>query len=265
MLLLFVLSTSVLRAYIDSDLDGVEDAQDRCPNTSMTELVDLSGCTVRSLVSYHHYDIVLGGSFSQLDYRTNELTDTYNAELQIDYYYKNFSIQGLLSYYSSNSETYANRGLNDTYLSVYYQWPLADLSIRFGAGVIFPTYKSDLENEAIDYTASVDMSYQLGDFTLLGRYGYTLINDDDIDGVVAYQNTHAFNVGLGMRFNPAWYSSVSYNYSNSIYTDVEALQSISLYTFYSFDANWFGIVNYAYGLSDSTSNHYLSLKVGYYF
>jgi len=263
--LLIAISIAVY-AYEDSDLDGVEDAYDQCPNTLLSELVDLSGCTIQSLMSYHHFDIVIGGSFSQLDYRTNELTDTYNTELQMDYYYKNFSLQAVVSYFSSDSETYSNSGLNDSFLGLYYQWiPLSALKFRLGTGLIIPTYDSGLGNEALDYMMSVDVSYAIGDFTLLGRYGYTLINDSDIEDVATYQNTHALNAGVGLNLSSRLYSSVSYYHSDSIYTNVEALENISLYTFYSFDSHWFGIANYAYGLSDSTSNHYLSLKIGYYF
>ncbi|RLA72293.1 MAG: DUF3187 domain-containing protein [Epsilonproteobacteria bacterium] len=262
-LLLFI--SKVIYAYEDADLDGVEDAYDQCSYTPLTELVDSSGCTIQSLVSYHHYDIIVGGSFSQLDYRTNELTDTYNTELQFDYYYKSFSLQAVVSYFNSNSETYSNRGLNDSYITLNYQWALSQqFQFRLGAGVIIPTYDSGLGNEALDVSVSADFTYTAGGFTLLGRYGYTLINDTDIEEVV-YQNTHALNAGVGVNLSEHFYSSLSYYRSDSIYVDVEALQSISLYSFYSFDLHWFGIANYAYGLSDSTSNHYLSLKVGYYF
>jgi hypothetical protein len=37
----------VLFAYVDSDMDGVEDKDDLCPNTLMTDLVDLNGCTIK--------------------------------------------------------------------------------------------------------------------------------------------------------------------------------------------------------------------------
>ncbi len=265
-IVLLVAINSVVYAYEDSDLDGVEDVYDQCPNTLLSELVDLSGCSIQSLTSYHHFDIVFGSSFSQLDYRTNELTDTYNFELQMDYYYKNFSLQAVVSYYNSDSETYSNSGLNDSFLGLNYQWILLPaLKFRLGAGLIIPTYDSGLGNEALDYMMSADVSYDIGDFTLLGRYGYTLINDSDIEEVATYQNTHALNAGVGVNLTPSLYSSVSYYHSDSIYTDVEALENISLYSFYSFDPHWFGIANYAYGLSDSTSNHYLSLKIGYYF
>ncbi len=262
----FILLSTRIYAYEDSDLDGVEDAYDQCPDTSLTELVDISGCSIRSLVNHHHYDMIFGGSFSQIDYKTNELTDTYNTEFQFDYYYKNFSFQAVISYFTSSSESYSNNGLNDTVLAVYYQFfPASSLGLRLGTGVILPTYESGLGNEAADYMLSANLNYAFNAFSFFGGYGYTMINDSDVENSVSYQNTHALNAGAGTDLTSNLYGSISYFYSDSIYSDIEAIQNISLYTFYRFDPYWFGIANYAYGLSDSTSNHFLSLKIGYYF
>jgi hypothetical protein len=85
-LILFSLS---LFAFNDADLDGVEDSVDQCPGTSLTELVDISGCTIKDLASPHHFDLIMGASYSQIS-PIQERTDTYTASLQADYYYKNF-------------------------------------------------------------------------------------------------------------------------------------------------------------------------------
>ena len=45
LIVLLVLSSTSLLAYEDSDLDGVEDKLDQCPNTSFSDLVDIRGCT----------------------------------------------------------------------------------------------------------------------------------------------------------------------------------------------------------------------------
>jgi len=273
-----------LFAYSDVDMDGVEDSVDQCPNTSLTELVDINGCTIKDLSSPHHYDIILGASYSQISPVTQEKTDTMAGSVQVDYYYKNFSVQVSTAFFNSESSLVSNSGQTDSFIGAYYLLkPLSGLSLRLGGGALLPTYQSDINNNNTDFTASLSASYLYKDFNLFGSYSYTMINDDDFSYTdttsatvnVTYQNTNAFNLGAGFYPTAKLYTSLSYNSSDSIYeafvssttgrSTVEPLESISAYLFYTLDKNWFTTANYAYGLSDSASDHYLSLRVGYYF
>ena len=276
-----------LFAFSDADLDGVDDSVDQCPGTSLTELVDISGCTVKNLESPHHFDIILGASYSQIS-PIQERTDTYTASIQADYYYKAFSFQASTAYYNSESSISTN-GQTDSFMGIYYQFkPLSALSVRLGGGAILPTYKSDFNNNLTDYTLSASLSYLFNNFNLFGSYSYTMINDDDFgydeldaNGVlvgtttVYYQNTNAYNIGLGYYLSAKLYTSVAYNSSDSIYskfvstttgsTAQEPLNTISGYLFYTINKNWFSTANYAYGLTDSASDHYVGVRLGYYF
>lgn len=258
-----------LLAYSDADMDGVEDAYDKCPNTPLTELADIHGCSKESLVSYHHYDIILGASFANVDYNTNEATNTATSTAQVDYYYKDFSLQASTSYFSSDSQTYSNSGLNDSVIAGYYQFrPLENVSLRGGLGMVIPTYDSGLNNNNLDYLASISVSYSTENINIFGGYSYTLVNDDDINSTtvsVTYQNTNSYNVGLGFYPTQKLYWSVSYNNADSIYQSVEPIESVSTYLFYNIDAHWFSTLSYAYGLSDSASDHYGAIRFGYYF
>jgi len=60
LILFFKFLTFSLYAYIDTDLDGVADNDDMCPNTLITDLVDLSGCSKKSLVSPQHFSFITG-------------------------------------------------------------------------------------------------------------------------------------------------------------------------------------------------------------
>ncbi len=255
-----------LLAYDDSDLDGVEDLQDRCPNTLITDLVDINGCSIRSLVSPHHYDIIVGTSYSQVNYNTSEKINNINTTMQVDYYYKNFSLQLSTSYFTSKSQTYSNKGFNDTYLNAYYQFRLFEsLSLRVGGGVILPTYKSGLANNNTDYASSVNLSYAFESLNLFGGYRYTLVNDDDVKGVVSYQNSASLYSGVGFYPSSQLYVSASYNKSDSIHKGVVPIESASAYAYYTFNKHWFSTLSYAYGLSNSASDHYLAIRFGYYY
>ena len=273
-LLLSLLVSITLSAYNDSDFDGVEDSLDRCPNTSFTDLVDISGCSVKSLVSPHHYDIIVGANYYSSDSKTLTATDTLSSSVQMDYYYKNFSLQLSTSYFSTSGSGYSSTGLNDSFIGGSYQiQPTNNLSIRVGAGALLPTYNTSLNNNKTDYQASFNLSYTIDKVNLFTGYSYTMINDTDtvirIDAntstPVNYQNTNAVSAGLGYYMTNKLYMSLAYNISNSIYKGIGDIQTASLYGYYSLSEHWFSTFSYAKGLSDSATKNYASVRVGYYF
>ncbi|PHR58480.1 MAG: DUF3187 domain-containing protein [Arcobacter sp.] len=264
--LLSLVFLSSLFAYNDADFDGVDDSVDVCPNTPILDIVDINGCSFEVLKSNHHFDIVIGESYSQLNYVTNEKTDTYTTSLQVDYFYKNFSLQASSSYYTSSSDTTSNRGLNDSILAGYYLFRLSDnFRLRLGAGVILPTYDTDLNNNNTDYLGSINANYSINKFSLFAGYNYTIVNDDDIADVVTYKNSSAYSAGVGYYLSPKYYLSTSYYQAQSVYENVDDIKNISIYNFYSINTHWFTTLNYAYGLSDTSSDHFASIRLGYYF
>lgn len=264
LLTLLTLTSLSLLAYSDYDMDGVDDKADQCPNTLFSELVDLNGCTIKTLElkDEHHFDIIYGVNFSQANYTTTQETDTLTQSLQVDYYNKNFSLQVSSSHYSTDDDS----GTNDSFIGAYYKLsPTNELSLRLGGGIIIPTYDSELNNNNLDITASANISYMLENINLFGGYSYTMINDDDVSGVATYQNTNSFTAGIGFYPQKKLYVSGSLSSSDSIYQNTDAIQTASLYVFYNIDANWFTSFSYSYGLSDSASDNSVTLRLGYYF
>lgn len=261
-LILITAASLSLSAYSDYDMDGVDDSNDRCPNTPFNELVDIKGCTVKTLASEHHFDVIYGLSFSEADYTSTPKSDTLSQSLQIDYYYQNFSLQASSSYYDSDSDS----GMNDSFVGAYYKLsPENELTLRFGVGAIIPTYDTELDNNNMDFIGSANFSYMLKSINLFGGYSYTVINDDDVLGIVSYQNTSSYSGGVGFYPLKNLYMSGSYNNSESIYKGSEDIETLSLYTFYSINANWFTNLSYSYGLSDSASDNAIAVRLGYYF
>ncbi len=276
-----VICSALVWGYSDLDMDGVEDSVDRCPNTSLLELVDINGCTIKNLGNPHHFDVILGASYSQINPTTQEKTDTYAASLQADYYYKAFSLQLSTAYFDSESSITSTKGTTDTFLGAYYQFiPLSTLNVRLGGGLLLPTY--DADNNLLDYTVSASLSYLLNNFNFFGSYSYTIINDETVNYTdvnnnpvsISYANTSAYNVGVGYYPTAKLYTSVAYNSSDSIYDKiitgtavdtVESLNTASVYLFYTLNKHWFTTASYAYGLSDSASDHYVNVRLGYYF
>ena len=266
--ILFMLLISInLFAYVDDDMDGVEDGVDKCPNTPLMHLADINGCSIKSLVTEHRYDIIVGLNYSDSDIYGQ--TDTLSNSLQVDYYYKQFSIQASTSYFRTKGKGYNDSGLYDSFIGATYKLkPTNSLSIRLGAGILLPTYDTELNNNNTDYSTSVNLSYVFENINIFGGYSLTLINDDDtvVDGTaVTYQNTNAFSGGVGLYLNSKLYMSASYNISDSIYEGVEDMKTTSIYGYYTINEKWFSTFNYAHGLSDSASDNYLSFRFGFLF
>ncbi|MDF1876300.1 DUF3187 domain-containing protein [Sulfurimonas sp. SAG-AH-194-L11] len=271
--IVLVLATSSLFAYVDTDFDGVEDGMDLCPNTSFTELVDIKGCPIKSLVSPHKFDIIVGASYSDINYQSASQTQTLSSTVQFDYYYKNFSLSASTSYFNTSSDTYLDAGLNDSFVGASYTIkPTNSLYIRLNAGVILPTYETTLNNNETDYTGSVSLSYTVAGVSLFGGYSYTFINDldttvTDANGTttISYQNAEAYNVGIGKSITDKLYMSVSYNSADSVYENLKDIETASLYGYYGIDTHWFTTFSYARGLSDTASDNYASIRLGYIF
>lgn len=266
LILCLILAGAQALAYTDSDMDGVEDAYDKCPQTSFSDLVNLDGCPISSTQREAHYDLMLGVGYSQMNYNTQESADTITKTLQADYYYKKWWLQLLLSHYKSSTSYSSDSGMDDTNINLYYKLtPSEKLSLNIGAGVVLPTYKSGYDNEATDYAVSLDLKYFMTNRKyLLGGYRSTLVMDRDV-ATVLYQNTSSFYLGAGYSATSKLSLNTSYSQSQSIYKGTQAFENIGVSGFYQIDSNWFTTANYQYGLSDSTSKHNISLQLGYYF
>ena len=277
-LLLTTLLSSALFAYTDSDMDGVADSMDKCPNTPLTDLVDVNGCTKakvkftkqkNSQKSKSHADVIIGLNYAGSNFASLNQSDTYSASVQADYYYGDFSLQAYTSYYKTAAKDYDESGLNDSFLGASYNVHMGkSLSLRLGVGALIPTYDTSLNNNNTDYTSSATLSYYFSKLNLFGGYAYTMINDDDVvDTNVAYiyEDTNAYSLGAGYYFTNKLYVSGAYNISNSIYKGIDDIKTASLYGYYAINKNQFVIFTYAYGLSDTASDNAVSLKAGYYF
>ena len=130
--------------------------------------------------------------------------------------------------------------------------------------------------------ASASLSYLLNNINLFGSYSYTMINDDDTSYLdtaadtveLYYQSTNAYNAGIGFYPTDRLYTSLAYSHSDSIYDKIitngiadtiEPLETASAYLFYTINKERFLTFSYAYGLSDSASDHFAAVRLGFYF
>ncbi len=266
LLLSLVLCGHVLAA--DSDLDGVDDAYDKCPNTPFSDQVNAQGCSMQSTqtTAANHYDIIIGTGYLDTNYASQEKSSTTIQTLQADYYRGNFLAQLSSSYFNSSSSSFTDSGLGDTLLALYMKsTPNNGLTFQSGFGVLLPTYNSGYHNESADYQGSLSFQYAPNDtINIFGGYSYTIVTDKDVPNTVTYQNTQAFYAGAGYNLSNKTTISSSYAQTQSMYVGTETIKTLSANLYYQLSTHWFTMIDYRYGLSDSASKNDLSARIGYF-
>jgi len=256
-ILIFLLLLSVsLMAYRDMDLDGVEDRDDKCPNTPLSDLVDLDGCTIKSLVSNHHFNISIGEI-----YKKDSDLKILSTSIRVNYFYKDKISIGLSSSYFKRDDISSDSGLNNTYIFGFYNFkPTKSFSIKSGVGISLPTY--DSKNNRLDYSLSSYFSFNIDRLYLLGGLGYNIIGDKNLE-TLEYQNSPFFSFGFGYAFSDKIYSSLNYIDTKSIYKGYDNIRSLSLYNNFKIDRNWFLNLNYMRGLNSASVDNSIGVRVGY--
>lgn len=253
-------------AYLDGDMDGVEDAYDKCPQTSLSDLVDYDGCTILQSKKEFYFDIIFGMGFSQTNYTLQENTDTITTFVQNDFYMDSITLQTVVSGYKSDTQEGSESGWDDTMISLFYNIPLSNtFSIDLLATLIIPTYKNIYKNEALDYRTGFDFRYIANEKNyLFGGYNYTFIKDLDF-GYIAYQNRQMFHVGAAHKSASNKTYTFTYRADQSMYKNIATIQTLGVGYSLDIDQHWFMGAYYDYGLSDSASKNSFSLSIGYFY
>ena len=261
-----LLATTALFAYIDSDMDGVEDQYDKCPQTSLSDLVNDSGCTVQKMDEKLHYDLSITQEYATTNTLTQVQSDIFTTYLRSNFYIDDWRVELAGSYFTSKEKDTNTiiKGWNDTYLNLFYNFVLTQkLSIELGTGVVLPTYKSGSQNGAVDLSAHMNFSYNLNPKTyIFGGDTYTWIGDKDLIDL-QYQNSNYAQLGIGTKLTSSTNVNLWYDYSESIYKDVEAIKSIGIGVRSYLNSQWFLGASYTKGFSTSQDQYSVSAELGY--
>lgn len=256
----------LLFAYSDSDMDGVEDYEDKCPNTQFDELVNYDGCSKSGNDKKVDYTLVLGTRYAQKNYSSQLEGDTYYIYVQNNLSYLNWNFGAIISYYRLREQESTQYGLDDTLLTLSYQTISSEFfSLSLGAGVVIPTYKSSYHNEAMDYMLTLDARYALSNQThFFTNYAYTFIQDDDVVNIV-YQDMPSWQLGISFTPTQEQTYTFSYSHSDSIYENIQTIEELRLEVSYAMSKKIFTGISYDYGLSKSASAHTFGCFIGYGF
>ena len=243
-------------AYEDSDIDGVEDGIDLCPDTSFDKLVDTDGCPEDE--TYLGVFMLQVGSDVSID-EDNKKINNYSFLGNYEYKKWNFSLSNSQqTTYDSNNTRSMNGG--DLYLTLGYQFNYDKFQNNISFGTKIAIADKSVGTGEIDYFSLIDIGYLVDEkLMIFSQIGYTLTGDSSTTN---YQNSLAYSLGTGYMFSSNWYSSFSYDNAKSIYNDTQNYESLSWLNSYSFLEDYFISLSYSYGLDDLSYPHTFSFKLG---
>jgi hypothetical protein len=292
-LLLFSTGAS---AFQDSDIDGVSDAIDLCPNTPFEALVNSRGCSTQqeSGLAQKKENSYVGALTLKIGdtLLSDEYYDSENyLNLYANYRYHNWDVS-VSNSRTTTSSSYTEDNTNsdnNIYLSTGYTFTLPKSSLKLSLGTkivdsdsssseVFQRDRGNgrvntqesmtvddtlLDTRDDDYFASVNYNYNLSDKqNLFLYYGYTSSGDSKSTD---YEDYSSFSIGTGHSFGKSLYSALSYTYTGSIYSNVDAEQGITWFNSYNFNKNIFATASYTYALEDYSYDNTLAFALGFYF
>jgi hypothetical protein len=249
-----LLITIPIHAFEDDDIDGVENSKDLCPNTSFEDTVDENGCPEDK--DYWGKLTLSIGSDINIDDST---TTDYNFFTNYNYKAWDFSIYSSQqsSLDTNNNETQSS---GDLYLSTSYNKNIENFYTKLTLGSKIATGDTEISTGENDYFTKLYLSYAFNEnFAILSSLSYTLTGDSN---ETTYNNPIGYSLGFGYMINEKWYSSLTYQNTNSIYEDSENYQSVSLFNSYNFTDNFFGTLSYSKGLDELSYDQTVSIRLG---
>ncbi len=244
----------------DSDLDGVPDQLDQCPNTPFLNEVNRQGCTSKILTlpqdsSDTNLIFALGyGYFTDEDLTTR--ARRYSTKAQVSYYHDNWSYTLKSSYFSHEQE----EGLQDTILKIKKRFPLdTKTKLSLGAGVKLPTY--DFQGNRTDYALYTSLThYANTKYSYFTGASYSFIQDKAID--TAVQNSYNLYLGNGYFFSTNFYASLSYNFGQSKFKKQHHIHTLASTLYYKINKRFFTTLSYQREIGDEDLHDALSIKIG---
>lgn len=246
LLLVLITATTQAKIFLDNDLDGVANEDDKCPNSKITDIVNKDGCAVDKVVfeKEKHIDISISYSQDKID---NSWQTSQN--LAIGYYYGDSSFWLTLSKYNSDN--------SDDLTVAYYRYiNKNNYTITLGAGAYIPL--SSNSNESTDYFLSVKYAYYFYNSVLSAEYQHTFSKG------IGTQDSKALTLQYGYLINKNLYMALSYSLESSIYKGEENSQTVSIYANYHLNTNWYISADLKKELQISSKISY-SVTLGYFF
>ena len=256
-LIIFLTANLFLYGFSDSDLDGVDDSIDLCPNTPFDVLVDKNGCdlnkskdaskTDNSNKSYYNIEVGLNNSLKNFNH--NNLS-TY---ISMGYSFNNYYLYTKLSTYKLKSKrTYEVSSA----ISKTFQYNKLYTTLTLGLN----SYFNNAYNKKNDYYTSLALSYVLNEKSLIYfNFNYTYNGHAN---KIKYKNYVDFSIGYSYFFKNNLSIDLSLNYESKIYKRAKSsIYSIITLNYY-FNKKYYLRTSYLHYFRGNVDKNFIGLSLG---
>ncbi|MEJ2468381.1 MAG: hypothetical protein P8Y51_04805 [Campylobacterales bacterium] len=249
---------------LDSDLDGVADASDRCPETPFELTVRADGCPAEAPEAPVMLVGGIGMTYTTGTYGGSETVDSLSTDVTAAMYAGNFSLSILSGYYyyGASDPTVSDSdsgGMADTFAGAAYTVALSEkLSLTPGIHVKLATAGEEIGTGETDYGASVYGVYRFSGADVFALYGYTVTGDTK---TTKYRDVAFGSAGITLYPVKQGSVSLSYDYAQAYVPDTPALESLGVMGLFTLYDTLSLKANYSLGLSESASDHAFGLML----
>jgi hypothetical protein len=243
--ILVFISVFSLYGYVDIDLDGVADKDDKCRSTSFKYFVNKYGCATSLVSDTPKYSVSINNKYS-----TNHLYDYLNSSLLLDVSLKNYSFSFTSSrYVYKHINKIAKSDISDYYLNSSYSFLDAfnneKLSASVSLGVAIP-YKNININK-LQFDSTYHLAYKINQkLNIFFAQTYTL----DENMLIGYYG------GMGYILGSRYYLS-------SLYLYMQQVSNIKTYVTYFYNDKISAKFIIGHKFNNKLNSNSVSLKLKY--
>lgn len=262
LLLSMVLGTMILFSQeIDSDIDGVIDSLDICPNTPFLTEVNAKGCAVSVILlpedsKNDSWDININyGITNDLDMLN--INKKHSVSIQTNYYREDWIYSVRMSGQYNNN----NYVIKDSILKVKKRFKFKEyLKVYIGGAVRLPSYNY-LGNHT-DYTLYLSSTYYPVDkVSIFVGVNYTFINDEPL--IAPLKDITNFYIGGGYFYNKDLYMNISYTSTQAKFKSSKTDNAIMSTVYYQISDKWFTSITYSHELYEKNMDNSINIHLGY--
>jgi len=257
-----LLCSQMTYAQTDSDMDGVPDTIDQCPNTPFLAEVDQQGCLTKLLYfpqerDTGNLDVLMGYNYTFNEEDINQDVQ-HSLTLKANYVYNDWIYSVRTGKFI---EAESSEGMIDTTFTVTKRFrPYPNLKYLLGVSIRLPTYDFAGNKTDLSLRGSV-VYYPESGLSLFAGAHFTLIGDQTIDDPI--RDAGGGYAGIGYFFDKVLYLNASYNYRTSKYVSNHDIQTLSTTLFYEISPSWYTSLSYAYQVNDDDLHETFIWQIGY--
>jgi len=249
--LLFFTILGVSFSFQDSDLDGVPDELDKCPNTPFFTIVDEHGCPVKEIpVKRKNWKLYLKLGFSHArdnDYESNSLS------YSLAFSYRRVYLSYTVRYYTFINGIGSGWGSSSLYAS--YRKFFKNTALYAGLRLSLPTGDKEISGSYANITPSLFFNY------FKGKWDLSLYAERTFRSNPERRDTWLFSAGAGYAFSPDVYVNLSFDFAESSLRPVYN-NYLNLFLYYNLKRWLYFTLNLSKGLSPYATDRSLTFKVG---